>query len=53
MYVRLCDFDIPRKKKAKLLANFGDPDQMLHFTLLTFITEKGRGKKERIEEVHC
>ena len=26
----LCDIDIPRKKMAKLFANSGSPDQMLH-----------------------
>ena len=29
-YVRLCDLDMPREKMAKLFANSGDPDQMLH-----------------------
>ena len=26
----LCYIDIPREKMAKLFANSGDPDQMLH-----------------------
>ena len=32
-YVRPCDLGIPREKMAKLFANSGDPDQMLHSDL--------------------